>query len=227
MSLSYGTRYPPDDDSLEDYRVVVRDAARLLSARREADGEAPPDREWQLLAASRRATRWDGLYSLSSRSDGRLSRYDRRGPPSELTQGELDRLAAGFIEAPSLDRTLPMALEILAPRQDPRIDRAAADAIETVLAFQSAPWWVEPALELLEARLGGSNPRPAAEPESIIDREIEAVSTDSADRRGPSLSREQAAQARWEELKRRAGLRPNRLSAPTREVRGTGGDTPL
>ena len=79
VALSYGTHYPAPGD-IGDYRNRVREARDLMSRPRVPEATRL---DWLVRAASRRATRWDGLYELVPQGDSVHSFYD----------GKIDELA--------------------------------------------------------------------------------------------------------------------------------------
>ena len=153
VGLSYGTLYPDDRDELEDLRVMVRQAAAL-----QAKGKVPAkDRlDWLVEAAIRPGTRWHGLYELQPGGDQVHSYYDREryGQKLRLSPAQKARLAQGFAARPPFDHTLPMTLEILAGYPDPKVDQAAAAAVEGLLGEVRLPFWMEDSLRLTLERFG-------------------------------------------------------------------------
>jgi hypothetical protein len=158
VALSYGTHYPAPGD-IGDYRDRVREARDLMSR--------PPVTEaarldWLVRTASRRATRWDGLYELMPRGDSMHSYYDEkideRSGSAQLTAAQYQTLAMGFAQQPSADRTLPMILALFEGRPHHALDRAAMAALERVLLADRPPWWIGEAMGPLLRRLGDSTP---------------------------------------------------------------------
>ena len=166
VALSYGTRYP-EAGEIGTYRDLVRSARDLMSRTpmAKADGASVPkaDRlDWLVRAASFRATRWDGLYDLMPQGDSLHSFYDQdvgdRPGSAGLTDAQYQRLARGFSEQPSTDRTLVMILSLFEGRPSHVLDRAAMASLESVLLADPPPWWIDEALKLLLRRLGDPAP---------------------------------------------------------------------
>jgi hypothetical protein len=156
VALSYGTLYPAVNE-VEVYRSLIKEAQRLQAS--------PPvprqaQLDWLVVAASRRATRWQGIYELLPRADSLHSSYDgdleRRTGTEGLTSEQYQALARGFAEEPSTDRTLPMFLALFEGRPSHALDRAAMGAVERLLLEDKAPWWIGEALGPLLRRLGDS-----------------------------------------------------------------------
>jgi hypothetical protein len=164
VGLSYGTLYPTADE-VTDLRDRVREAIGLQKA-----GVVDPRERvaWHVRAAARRATRWHGLYGLKPSGDSLHYYYDaRRGvrmADVQLSAEEFDAIARGFVEEPSLDRTLPMILVLFEGRPHHALDRAAIAAVEALLAKDRIPWWIGEALEPLLRRLGDADPKGRLEP---------------------------------------------------------------
>lgn len=211
VALSYGTHYPAPAD-IGDYRDRVREAADLQSRRRLPESERI---DWQVRAAARRATRWDGLYELVPRGDSLHSFYDRkldqRAGSAKLTDAQYRALTTGFIEQPSVDRTLPMFLSLLEGRPNHAFDRAAIAALERVLLADEPPWWIGEAMAPLLRRLG--DPAPEARLAPLGD------TFDDKDRF--------AVRAIWARAKADLGL-PEIPAAPMApaEIWGVGSNTP-
>lgn len=218
--LSYGTRYPADAVEEAATKDVVKRAMALQKpgvARR-----APA--EWALAAVAHRETRWDGLYALSAASDEDLSHYDRNaGPPRKLDDEDLAELERIAIATPSYDRSLGQFLRLLKGRASPALDRAFADAIESVLRGSSAPYWMDDVLDQFEGRLGTPPPTPSAK--DPLAAEIERAQSRSKD---TPVQREERVQVRWDQLKKKHRLTPVERPDFMRERRlPVGGSTPL
>jgi hypothetical protein len=158
VGLSYGTLYPTAGE-VDDLRDRVREADRLQQA-----GVVDPRERiaWHVRAASRRATRWHGLYGLKPSGDSLHYYYDQktgvRATEAQLTTAQFDAIAHGFVEEPSLDRTLPMILALFEGRPHHAFDREAIAAVEGVLLRERMPWWIGETLERLLRRLGDPDP---------------------------------------------------------------------
>jgi hypothetical protein len=232
VGLSYGTRYPTSTDELEAYRRAVKGVgeaqqeARVAQWAGRAQDVAAARTTWQVLAASHPATRWDGLYGLVPEADEAHAFYDPRRPRDfVLTPKQRVQLARGFVEHPPRERDLPMMLAALRGYASPEVDRAAASALETVLAAsERPPRWAQLALDLLRERYGE---RPAARPARREDPLLRAFEDGEA---GPDGVKRPANPLRseWTRFKRRHGLRPPLLPLPDGPlVPGTGAYTPL
>lgn len=230
VGLSYGTRYPAgaqEESALAGLvKLAVAEQSKLGPVAKDEDEEErspPPTTVWALKAAADRATRWDGLYALSTASDPRHAYYDhgrdKRPALSPDTLAELERI---MVKAPSFDETLPQMLRLLKGRPAPEITSAAVNAIETVLRGSTAPYWMDETLDLLAERLG-NGPAPSNIPEDPFDAEVALVSGSDESRE----AREERVQQRWETLKRKAGLKPRVLEDFRHEEwTGTGAQTP-
>jgi len=171
VGLSYGTLYPAAAD-VGDFRARIQEAVRL----QRAGVEDPRERvAWHVRAAARPATRWHGLYGLRPSSDSLHYFYDGkvgvRAAEVELTAADFDTIARGFIERPSLDRTLPMILALFEGRPHHALDRAAIAAVEGVLLRDEMPWWIGETLERLLRRLGDPDPKARLGPIGDLDDE--------------------------------------------------------
>jgi hypothetical protein len=205
--LSYGTLYPADDE-LAAYREQV---ARALALPREK-GESDSQRiAWNVVAASHRATRWQGLYALSKQSDRMHAFYDHRShdPATSLSQEQLRTIAEGFIAEPSADRTVPMVVNLLLGYRDARLDRALVGAVDVLLDGHDDVA-MHDAIEAMIRRAGADPSRwlPAS---SGADFRFDV----------PAL------QAAWRKAHRDLGLPAGSpVPAPPRRVHGVGDDTP-
>lgn len=207
-ALSYGTLYFPPEQ-LGEVRALV---ARALALQRGRD--LPREvLSWHVEAASRRATRWHGLYPLAPQGDELHSFYDRRSgrrPLGPLKPEDLARIADGFVAEPSMDVTLPLVLAALGRHPDPRVDATAAAAVAGLLEMERIPWWTAEALRRLLERFGE---RDAENLVKALEVEWELE---------PAMTR-----AFWEQARRELGIpdvAPLRWEVP--KVRGVGETTP-
>jgi hypothetical protein len=204
--LSYGTRPAPNASAVEAYRTAVREA---VSAQSKEAGDAER-LDWGLRAAVHPETRWDGLSGLAS----------LQATPSRAQQ---ERLARSFINAPVLDSSLPMTLELLASYRSAHLDAVMVSTLEELLGADdpegphaSEPFWTAEALDLLATRLG----RPPAHP---VRTGASALLAAMKEARKKKLleprdgTREYARQMRreWRDLKRELRLTPAPLPRPT------------
>lgn len=153
VGLSYGTLYPEGREELSDLREMVHRAI-ALQARRSVE---EVDRiDWLVEAAIRPGTRWHGLYELEPAGDELRSYYDPDRPRKGtwLSPAQREKIAHAFASRPWTDSTLPIVLRILARHADPKVDAAAASAIEGVLGEKDLPYWTPTALELVLLRYG-------------------------------------------------------------------------
>jgi hypothetical protein len=83
----------------------------------------------------------------------------------------------GFVEQPSVDRTLTMFLSLFAGRPHHALDRAAMAALEGVLLRDQAPWWIGEAMGLLLRRLGDPAPETRLAPlgDTFADKSMRTV----------------------------------------------------
>lgn len=134
-----------------------------------------------------------------------------RAADVQLTAGDCEAIARGFVDAPSLDRTLPMILALFEGRPHHALDRAAIAAVERVLARDQMPWWIGEAPEPLLRRLGDADPKARLQP---LGERYEEKSA-------------QVVREIWAGAKRDL-LLPDIPVAPSRpvEVGGAGGSTP-
>ncbi|HEX6901319.1 MAG TPA: hypothetical protein VF789_16460 [Thermoanaerobaculia bacterium] len=153
VGLSYGTLYPEGREELGDLREMVHRAI-ALQARRSVN---EVDRiDWLVEAAIRPGTRWHGLYELEPAGDELRSYYDPDRPRKGtwLSPAQREKIAHAFASRPWTDSTLPIVLRILARHADPKVDEAAASAIEGVLGEKDLPYWTSTALEFVLLRYG-------------------------------------------------------------------------
>ncbi|WP_342375810.1 hypothetical protein NVS55_31625 [Myxococcus stipitatus] len=233
VALSYGTRYPASNDDAEAYRRAVTLArgaqdrwtqARIVGRRLDLEAARV---DWQVRVAAHPATRWDGLYGLVPDADRAHSIYDwRKRNPARLTGAQREQLAHSFVERPPVDPSLPMMLMMLRGHADPRVDLAAARALETVARHEEYRDWVSQSFDLLRARHGEDlQAHQPPTPEELRDRlrldGLRTLSTLDA-KRVESFAKE------WASFKQRHRLKPALLPLPVEPpVPGTGGDTPL
>lgn len=224
VALSYGTRYPTSNDEADAYRRAVTRAAQAQAQWTQARvaGKAVSLEEartdWQVLAASHPATRWDGLYALVPEADEHHAWYDARtSRRASLSHAQREQLAGGFVEHPPLDRALPMMLMALRGHASKAVDGAAASALETVLDGEEVPHWAGLAFDLLRERLGEKvKKRTRVDGDPLLRGEQDAGS-------GPSPLIQE-----WKRFKERHSLEPKLLPLPVEPpVPGTGGETPL
>lgn len=208
----YGTRYPLNEDELAGYRRAVtrvrvaEEQAIVARAAGRESGVMAALTDWQVFVALHPATRWDGLYGLEPESDEGLSVWDSRRPrPAHLLPTHREQLARAFVEAPAVDRSLPMMLTVLRGHESAEVDHMAARALESILAKPPPPRaWVRGAFELLRERYGE---KPLPRPEQPED---------------PPLL------PQWQQFKQRHHLDPKRLPMPGEPVvSGTGAKTTL
>ncbi|QSQ13464.1 hypothetical protein [Myxococcus landrumensis] len=231
VSLSYGTRYPANDDDVGAYRRAVTLARsaqdkwtqeRIVG--RSTDIEAARV-DWQVRISVHPATRWDGLYGLVPRSDAARSFFDTHlGNRVLLTDAQREELARGFVERPPLDHALPMMLTALRGHVDKGVDQAAARALETVLSQGECMGWVFQALELLRERQGEGLPsRESLTPEEQWTRRIEDIRRSALNLEAKELAE---FTREWASFKQRHQLTPALLPLPVAPpVDGTGGNT--
>lgn len=158
VSLSYGTLYPRGDD-LEDVTTMVHAALviqRTVTSSSELEWRK---QEWMVQAAALPGTRWHGLYELAQHSDSLRSYYDQTERPERtLSKQELRLLATAFVDAPQVDHTAAMMLQVLGRFEDARVDDFAVGLLEGLLALERQPWWVRDVLWAVLARFGDENP---------------------------------------------------------------------
>ncbi|MCP3140835.1 hypothetical protein [Pyxidicoccus xibeiensis] len=219
VALSYGTRYPTSRDEADAYRRVVTRAAQAQerTAGKAANLKAAQT-DWQVLAASHPATRWDGLYALVPEADEHHAWFDSRAPRgASLSPEQREQLARGFVEHPPLDRALPMMLMALRGHASKEVDGVAARALETVLDGEEVPHWAGLAFNLLRERLGEKvKARTRVDGDPLL-RGMQETGTGAS----PLIQE-------WKRLKERHSLEPKLLPLPVEPpVPGTGGETPL
>lgn len=177
VGLSYGTLYPAEEEAA-DFRDRVREAVALQQSGVVDPGERVA---WHVRAAARRATRWHGLYGLKPAGDSMHYFYDAktgaRAAEVHLSADEFDKIARGFVEEPSVDRTLPMILALFEGRPHHALDRAAISSIDALLVKDTLPWWIGEALEPLLRRLGDADPKGRLSPigDGFEERSIQTV----------------------------------------------------
>jgi hypothetical protein len=210
VGLSYGTLYPEGREELSDLREMVHRAI-ALQARRSVN---EVDRiDWLVEAAIRPGTRWHGFYELEPAGDELHSFYDPERPRKGvwLSPAQREKIAHAFANNPWTDSTLPIVLRILARHADPKVDAAAASAIEGVLSEKELPYWIPTALELVLQRYGDKQ---AA-------KKIEKL------RKGCCDYNEKGLRTLWRTAQRELGiLKVAPVKTGGREVRGVGAETP-
>lgn len=156
VALSYGTLYP-DADDLPFLHDLVEDALALQARSPVAEGER---RAWHVRAATRRATRWQGLYALVRESDEAHSSYDRKpGRRTATTADERREVMRGFIVEPSDDHTLAMTLSFVGPQPEAEFDRVVLGQVERLLAEPQVPYWLGDAMARVAERYGSRSGR--------------------------------------------------------------------
>ncbi len=161
VSLSYGTLYPEGGD-LEDVTTMVRAAVDLKSQALAPEELALQKRDWLVHAASLSGTRWHGLSGLSSGSGSpRWAGHDGSRPRFDLEPRHRTLLARAFIEAPKIDRTLPMMLRLLDGYGDPAVDLAAITVLEELLGLEAPPGGTSYLLEAVLVRWGDTHTQSA------------------------------------------------------------------
>ncbi|MBZ4419406.1 hypothetical protein [Myxococcus sp. RHSTA-1-4] len=231
VSLSYGTRYPTSHSEADAYREAVTRAhaiqeqwTQVRASGRTADDMAAARTSWQVLAAAHPATRWDGMYGLEPESDEDHFFYDLRRPRSApLSPAQREQLAKGFVEHPPLDRALPMMLATLRGQASVEVDRAAANALETLLAEEDPPHWAALAFALLRERHGEKLKQRSAPKE---DPQLRTFTDASGAPKGSTPRSTHPLVQEWRAFKQRHHLEPKRLALPVEPpVPGTGGET--
>lgn len=154
VGLSYGTLYPRDEE-LPFLRDLVADALALQSRPTLPEGEG---RAWHVRAASRRVTRWQGLYGLMTGPRDALARHDWPRPSSATPSADERReVMRGFIEEPSADDTVAMTLKFAGHQPEPEFDRAVLGQIERVLAGDEGAYWLPDAMRAVLERFGSKD----------------------------------------------------------------------
>lgn len=210
VGLSYGTLYPEGREELEDLREMVRKATALQSKGRVRKADRI---DWLVEAAVRPGTRWHGLYELAPEGDELHSYYDRlrsrRG--GRLSPEQRERIARVFAARPWADHTLPIVLRILAGHPDPKVDEAAASAIEGLLGQERLAYWTPDAMKLVLERYGDRQ----------AEKKLEALQKDCCD------YDEDGLRTLWRTAQRELGIpKVVPLKIVKREVRGVGAETP-
>ncbi|RYZ36367.1 MAG: hypothetical protein EOO71_32070 [Myxococcaceae bacterium] len=232
VGLSYGTRYPTDEDEVAAYRHavtrfrVMEEQAIVARAARREDGVTAALTDWQVLLATHPATRWDGLYGLVPDSDADHFFYDYRPFRAvHLLPEQREQLTRGFVKYPPLDRTLPMLLTALRGHKSDEVDRLSARALETVLADERPPRWADRAFDLLRERYGE---QPAAPSKQDEDPLMRTMADAKAGPSGPRVSEGSPLLREWRRFKQRHHLKPKPLPLPVEfPAPGTGGNTTL
>ena len=159
VGLSYGTLYPRDED-LPFLRDLVADALALQQSQPAAADAAR--RSWHVRAATRSVTRWQGLYGLQREGDALHTGYDRAVPKANPpTADERREVMRGFIEDPSADHTLVMALAFAGRQPEIEFDRAVLGQVERLLAGRDLPYWLPDAMVRAVERFGAVDGRRA------------------------------------------------------------------
>jgi hypothetical protein len=207
VGLSYGTLYPDADDR-PFLRDLVEDALVLQVRSPLPESER---RAWHVRAATRRATRWQGLYGLDGRADEVHSFYDRNPTrPTTPTVDERREVMRGFILEPSDDHTLLMTLEFASAQPEPEFDRAVLGQMERLLAEPKVPYWLGGALARVAERFGSRNGR-----------------NDLGLKDDWEEPNARALRQAWDQARERYGIpQVPPAAAPPREMRGVGGLTP-
>jgi len=116
---------------------------------------------WLVDTASRRATRWHGLYELVPASDRDHWYYDDERPKGQkvnFSEAQLRKLARGFVEEPCEGLTLPMMLSLLKDYQDPSVDATSVALIDKLMQGERLPCWMDQLLSLVCKRVGRPMP---------------------------------------------------------------------
>lgn len=199
VGLSYGTLYPEGREELGDFQEMVRRAVTLQAGRRVSEADRT---NWLVNAAIRPGTRWHGLYELAPGHPQRSF---------QLSPAQREKIARAFASRPWADSTLPIVLKLLAGQADPKVDEAAASAIEGVLGERDLPYWTPTALELVLQRYGDKQ---AA-------KKIETLQKGCCD------YDEKGLRTLWRTAQRELGIPkvvPVKMGG--RKVRGVGAETP-
>jgi hypothetical protein len=224
VGLSYGTLYPPPRD-VDVFRRLVREAIRIQNLP-DPEAIAAARLNWLVSAVEYPATRWHGLYELDSSRDRMLQFFDdrRRTAGNDLSEAHGDRLVRAFVEAPRLDATFPMLLQLIGRRPSAEVDATAVAAIDTLMDQRNPPYWTNDLIALTTARLGlelkkdpsRKSGKRRKRPDIADDPLLGGLDVDPRE-----LSRE------WAALRRQLTLPPRRLEMPSRAmVGGVGSDTP-
>ncbi len=234
VGLSYGTRYPTNNDEAQAYRRVVelavkaqKQASPRVPYREDEQALASAPVDWEVLAASHPATRWDGLFRLVPTGDVVRDFYVGGVDKSvRLSPEQREALARGFVTHPPLDRSLPMLLLPLRGHASAEVDAAAARALETVLLDSGPSRWALLAFDLLRERHGETLvPRVMPESEDPITRAWESAQPGGVGARSKAVS---SLPEEWRRFKQRRRLSPRLLPLPVEPpVAGVGGETPL
>ncbi|MCP3061958.1 hypothetical protein LXT21_24550 [Myxococcus sp. K38C18041901] len=233
VGLSYGTRYPTSNDEAQAYRRLVElavkaqaEASPSVPYREDEQALASAPMDWEVLAASHPATRWDGLFRLVPSGDVVRDFYVSGVDRSvRLSPAQRETLARGFVAQPPLDRSLPMLLLPLRGHASAEVDVAAARALETVLMVSGPTRWALLAFDLLRERHGE---RLVAR--VIPDEEVVRRAWASAQQGGVGAGSKDvlSLQEEWRRFKQRRRMTPKLLPLPVEPtVAGVGGETPL
>ncbi|MFY1830386.1 hypothetical protein ACN47A_31020 [Myxococcus fulvus] len=233
VGLSYGTRYPTNNDEAQAYRRVVELAVKAQSKasprvpyREDEQALASAPVDWEVLAASHPATRWDGLFRLVPTGDVVRDFYVEGVDRSvRLSPEQRETLARGFVAHPPLDRSLPMLLLPLRGHASAEVDVAAARALETVLLESGPSRWALLAFDLLRERHGEPLVARVIPEADGIKRAWESAQPGGVDARSKAVL---SLPEEWRRFKQRRRLTPRPLPLPVEPpVAGVGGETPL
>ncbi|SET50895.1 hypothetical protein SAMN05443572_102524 [Myxococcus fulvus] len=233
VGLSYGTRYPTDNDEAQAYRRAVEHAVKAQAKasprvpyREGARGLASAPVDWEVLAASHPATRWDGLFRLVPKGDVVRDFYVAGVDRSvRLTSEQRETLARGFVAHTPLDRSLPMLLLSLRGHVSAEVDAAAARALETVLMDSGPSRWALLAFDLLRERHGEPLVARVVPEEEVIRRAWESAQPGGVGGRSNAVL---SLAEEWQRFKQRRRMTPKPLPLPVEPpVAGVGGETPL
>jgi hypothetical protein len=200
VGLSYGTLYLEGGEEVGDFREMVRRAVAL-----QARGIVSEDARinWLVNAAIRPGTRWHGLYELGPGHPQKRS--------FQLSPAQREKIARAFASRPWADSTLPIVLKLLAGQADPKLDEAAASAIEGVLGQERLPYWAAESLKLVLQRYGDRQ----------AEKKIEALWKRCCDHD------EEGLRALWRTAQRGLGIpKVVPVKIVEREVQGVGAETP-
>jgi hypothetical protein len=200
VGLSYGTLYPEGQEELSDFREMVRRAVALQAAGRVSEVGRT---NWLVNAALHPGTRWHGLYELAPGHPQKRS--------FQLSLAQREKIAHAFASRPWADSTLPIVLTLLAGQAGPKLDAAAASAIEGVLGQERLPYWTAESLKLVLQRYGDRQ----------AEKKIGALWKRCCD------YDEDGLRALWRTAQRELGIpKVVPVKIVEREVRGVGADTP-
>ncbi len=155
VSLSYGTLYA-EGRELAELEGMVRAAVEIQQTTTEPGQLAAQKLAWLVEAAALPGTRWHGLYELAPASDRLHSAFDHSGRTDGLRIEPRHQalLAAAFVAAPKVDKTMPMMLQLLGRIEDEAVDHLAISTLEALLALEAPPWWTQDLLWAVLRRAG-------------------------------------------------------------------------